>query len=151
MAGDDPVTPAIFRLVERRICCFEQVIDAVNTLRRKTRDTKTCRHLDRLAIDPHFMVGNRFAQALGNLSRYVERCLWQQNSKFFAAITADFIVRSCIFEQQRRCLHQHRVAGVVAECVVDFLEMVDVDHDARNAFDRQAARARKFGFAALDE
>ena len=61
------------------------------------------------------------AAALGSVSRH-------QDHELLAAGSHDDVVGAQLVDQQPGDAHQHLVAGVVAEAVVDRLEVIEVEH-----------------------
>ena len=76
--------------------------------------------------------------------------LGSSSDKFFAAVAGDRVARAQLRLDQPGDPAQHLVAGRVAETVVDPLELVDVEEDARQRM-LVAARLADFHRAAVLE
>ncbi|CAM2138214.1 hypothetical protein PT2222_100175 [Paraburkholderia tropica] len=83
------------------------------------------------ALHVHGRVADRVADLLGYVQRVVERRARQQQREFLAAEAAEHVLLAHHVGHALRHRAQHRVAGDVAEFVVDLLEVVEIEQQHR--------------------
>src|SRR5690606_22133616 len=76
-------------------------------------------------------VGQLAENALGNNLRAFLRCLRHEDGELVAAVAANPVAYAAAAAQQVGKHNKDRVAGVVAECVIVILEVVEVDEHER--------------------
>ena len=95
-------------------------------------------------------IRQRLAERLGNRSRFLGARVVQQHGELVAAQSGDQVATACALAQQRAHLDQQPVSGKMAECVVDVLEVVEVDVE-QCADAMRAARALHDAFDLLQK
>src|SRR5579872_5448973 len=113
-------------LVHRRVGALQERLERLVT-RRRQHDADAGRHSEAVGSDRHRVLdeledplGDRF-QVLALLDA------GEEDDEFVAAQTTGGVARTDGDSQPFAHLHQHGVAGVVAQLVVDRLEVVEVD------------------------
>jgi hypothetical protein len=116
----------VLRAVERRVEAVHQrfrrfagVVGDRDADAHRQRDVSARRADDHLADRP--------AQPLGDVQRAVDAGARHEHPELLAAGAGDVVDAAPDLPQHAADLAQHRVAGRVAEAVVDVLEVVDVD------------------------
>jgi hypothetical protein len=87
------------------------------------------------------------AQALGGRGRGLSAREAPDHQELLAAPSRDRVGRAAHAAQHVRHLHEHAIAGIVPELIVDRLEVVDVDHHEHDV--ALARRPRFVGHAML--
>src|SRR5437016_14512059 len=93
------------------------------------------------------MLGASEAELVGALDSGVTPGFRQDDAELLAAVAGEALVPADAYAEKRCELAQDEVPGQVTVCVVDLLEMVDVEQDQR----QRAAVAKAPGHFALDE
>ncbi len=125
------VLAAAFDVIHGLVCGFEQSVWSAR-VSRKERDAERCACVHHMTVDVVWR-----AQLFHQLSCYSGNiapvwCLGQDCDEF---VTADSVGLSLLphdkFHASGRAYKQS-VSGLVAECVIDFLESVEVDEQYRH-------------------
>ena len=61
--------------------------------------------------------------------RFIDVCIGHENRKLFATVATDNVVLGNSFHDDSGNLPQHVIARRVTMVVINFLEMIDIDHD----------------------
>jgi hypothetical protein len=94
-------------------------------------DAEADRHLERPLGARHAVRLHALADALGDEVRPLEVGLREEGADLLAAEACGQVDLAQAVADDLRRLAQHRVADLVPPGVVEFLEVVDVDHDMR--------------------
>src|SRR5690606_31174289 len=78
-------------------------------------------------VEPHFQPGKGQADGIGPLYRCSDRYFRHQYDELLAAIAADDVAAATVAGQPSRQSGQYLIPGLLAELVVDALEMLDID------------------------
>jgi len=114
------VAAGAFGVVEGVVGARERGVDA-GVFGRDHRDTDADREGDRLVVDGDRVGGDLAAQAFGELVRRGERGVGQRHEELLAAAAADGVGAADRARGDVGEVPQYRVAGGVAELVVDAL------------------------------
>src|SRR5688500_16562616 len=86
---------------------------------------------------------HKATQVFGDVYRFLSESLGQDGTELLTAIATQLVVRPQPFLQNARKPTQHYVAAQMAIRVVDFLEVIDVEHQQRQ-FSTMTLRPRDF-------
>ena len=98
----------------------------------RRRRSRRSRGSARSRSRPRTRLGDRAADALGDLERLLRRRLGQQDRELLAAEARGHVVVAQLGAEDLRDAPQHRVAREVAVRVVDVAQEIEVGHDQRH-------------------
>jgi len=122
----EAIASTLFCDVHRLVCMPHQRI-GVGVVEGVEREADAGGNVDGLTVE-HIGLAECLEQALYGLSTLIDRAqIAQQQDELVTAKPADSVVGSDVFLEALRHHHQQLVAGLMAECVVDRLEVVEVE------------------------
>ena len=143
-ARSEHAVPALeLRAVHREIRVMQQLVRILAVVR-EAGDAHRDGHPDRLVgrFDVEPLLGDRAADALGNLERLIEAGLREQDREFLSAEARGDVVVAKLGAEDLGDALEHLVADEMAVRVVDLAQQVEVGDDQRRR-PLEALRARQ--------